>query len=106
MLSCGGLKYEDISYIAASGHSGVINHPTSNLVEDIWGIDPNLVWCCIPLSATPWEEITKKQHDLLPPASHTEARFARWMNLCDKYIKNKESIYERKKETYKPSQRE
>ena len=81
VLSCGGLKYEDISYIAASGHSGVINHPTSNLVEDIWGNDPNLVWCCIPLSATPWEEITKKQHDLLSLHPIPKLDSLAWINV-------------------------
>ena len=34
----------------------------------------------------------KKQHDLLSPAPHTEARFARWMNLCNKYIYKEQGI--------------
>ena len=39
----------------------------------------------------------KKQHDLLSPAPHTEARFARWMNLCNKYKKTRNKFMREKR---------
>ena len=50
-----------------SQQSWIVNHPTSNLVEDILYVDLELAWCLTPFPMQPRGRIVEKWHNLTHP---------------------------------------